>query len=106
MADPASQLRIQDTKEKLQTAYNHAVNAKESAESDFKQQQDIGLTDGQDFRAPAYAAALNNYQATKAAYDAALRNGDNEAFTAWEKKYKDVVLENPAKPNYDALVEP
>ncbi|KAF5544651.1 hypothetical protein FMEXI_6480 [Fusarium mexicanum] len=113
MSDPGSQIRIQDSKQRLQQAYTHAVSAKESAEADFKQEQDAGIADGQDFRqwaainAPAWNAALNNYQATKAAYDAALQNGDNEAFQAWNQKYKEAVLgDNPARPNYDALVEP
>ncbi|KAI7769692.1 hypothetical protein LZL87_003182 [Fusarium oxysporum] len=112
MADPASQFRIQDSKEKLQRAYDHAVSAKESAEFDFKQQQDAGIADGQDFKnwavqnAPAYIVTLKGYQAAKAGYDAALQNGDNEAFLAWDKKYKDAVLANPAKPDYDAIVEP
>ncbi|KAF5964084.1 hypothetical protein FBULB1_12987 [Fusarium bulbicola] len=112
MSDLASQMRIQDAKERLQQAYTQAVSAKESAESDFKQEQDAGMTDGQDFRnwvpqnAPAWGASLNAYQGAKAAYDAALQNGDNEAFQAWDKKYRDAVLANPAKPNYEALVEP
>ncbi|KAF5250677.1 hypothetical protein FANTH_4120 [Fusarium anthophilum] len=112
MSDPASQMRIQDAKDRLQQAYTYAVSARESAESDFKQEQDAGMTDGQDFRnwavqnAPAWSAALNGYQSAKAAYDAALQYGDNEAFQAWDKKYRDVVLANPAKPNYEALVEP
>ncbi|KAM0074753.1 hypothetical protein ACKRZS_013133 [Fusarium odoratissimum] len=112
MADPASQLRIQDSKEKLQSAYNYAVSAKETAESDFKQEQDSGIADGQDFRtwaiqnAPAYSAGLQQYQAAKAAYGAALQHGDNEAFLDWEKKYRDVMMANPAKPDYEALVAP
>ncbi|KAF5674634.1 hypothetical protein FCIRC_7699 [Fusarium circinatum] len=113
MSDPGSQIRIQDSKERLQQAYNYAVSAKESAESNFKQEQDAGLTDDQDFRtwaihnAPAWSAALHTYQGAKAAYDAALQNGDNEAFQAWNQKYKEAVLgDNPARPNYDVLVEP
>ncbi|ENH68161.1 hypothetical protein NW753_013409 [Fusarium oxysporum] len=113
MADPAQQVRIQNAKEQLKAAYSHAVSAKESAESQFKQQQDAGIADGQDFtnwsrqNAPAYYAALQQYKYAKAGYDAALQNGDREAFSAWDKKYKDAVLaNNPAKPDYDALVEP
>ncbi|KAF5594887.1 uncharacterized protein FSUBG_9273 [Fusarium subglutinans] len=113
MSDPGSQIRIQDSKERLQQAYNYAVSAKESAESDFQQAQDAGIADGQDFRqwapanAPAWSAALNTYQGAKAAYDAALQNGDNEAFQAWNQKYREAVLgDNPARPNYEALVEP
>ncbi|EXL55927.1 hypothetical protein IWW34DRAFT_829359 [Fusarium oxysporum f. sp. albedinis] len=112
MADPAQQARIQNAKEQLKAAYSYAVSAKESAESDFKQAQDAGIADGQDFKnwavqnAPAYLVALQQYQAAKAGYDAALQNGDNEAFIAWDKKYKEAFLANPAKPDYDALVEP
>ncbi|KAF4427475.1 hypothetical protein FACUT_9592 [Fusarium acutatum] len=113
MSDPASQLRIQDSKDRLQKAYTYAVDAKQSAESDFKQEQDAGIADGQDFKnwavqnAPAWSAALSNYQAAKAAYDAALQHGDNEAFQAWNKKYREAVLgDNPARPNFEALVEP
>lgn len=50
MSDPASQLRIQDSKEKLQQAYSNAVSAKESAESDFKQEEDAGIANGQNFK--------------------------------------------------------
>ncbi|CVL12316.1 hypothetical protein FPRO06_04913 [Fusarium proliferatum] len=113
MSDPASQFRIQDSKEKLQQAYSHALSAKQSAESDFKQDQDAGLASDQNFNtwtvqnAPAYHAALNNYQASKAAYDAALQHGDNEAYVAWNQKYREAVLgDNPARPDYDVLVEP
>ncbi|KAI1037506.1 hypothetical protein LB503_013089 [Fusarium chuoi] len=113
MSDPASQLRIQDSKEKLQQAYSNAVSAKESAESDFKQEEDAGIANGQNFKdwavqnAPAYYVALKNYQASKVAYDAALQRGDNEAFVAWNKKYNEAVLgDNPARPDYDVLVEP
>ncbi|CVK91806.1 uncharacterized protein FMAN_06917 [Fusarium mangiferae] len=113
MSDPASQLRIQDSKEKLQQAYSYAVSAKQEAESNFKQEEDAGITDGQDFNqwtiqnAPAYHAALNTYQASKAAYDAALQHGDNEAFVAWNQKYREAVLgDNPARPDYNVLVEP
>ena len=49
MSDPASQLRIQDSKEKLQQAYSYAVSAKQEAESNFKQEEDAGITDGQNF---------------------------------------------------------
>lgn len=49
MSDPASQFRIQDSKEKLQQAYSHALSAKQSAESDFKQDQDAGLASDQNF---------------------------------------------------------
>ncbi|KAF4503032.1 hypothetical protein FAGAP_747 [Fusarium agapanthi] len=112
MSDPASQIRIQDSKQRLQQAYTHAVPAKESAESDFKQEKDAGMTDGQDFRnwsaqnAPAWRVALKAYQGAKAAYDAALQDGDIEAFQAWDKKYEDVMMANPGNPNYEALVEP
>ncbi|KAF5668781.1 hypothetical protein FDENT_11710 [Fusarium denticulatum] len=113
MSDIASQVRIQDSKQRLQQAYTHAVSAKESAETDFKQDQDAGIADGQDFKqwsvsnAPAWIGALNSYQGAKAAYDAALQNGDNEAFQAWNKKYREAVLgDNPARPDYDVLVEP
>ncbi|KAF5712273.1 hypothetical protein FMUND_8547 [Fusarium mundagurra] len=113
MSDPASQLRIQDSKQKLKQAYDKAVSVKERAESNFKEEQDVGLTDGQDFKqwavqnAPQWSAALNEYQGAKTAYSAALQNGDNEAFQAWEKKYKEAALgDNPAKPDYDVLVEP
>ncbi|KAG5793430.1 hypothetical protein H9Q69_007507 [Fusarium xylarioides] len=113
MSDPASQLRIQDSKQRLKQAYDNAVSAKERAESDFKEAQDVGIADGQDFKqwavqnAPAWSAALNDYQGAKAAYSAALQHGDNEASQAWEKKYREAVLgDNPARPDYDVLVEP
>ncbi|KAF5567597.1 hypothetical protein FPHYL_3220 [Fusarium phyllophilum] len=102
MSDPASQLRIQDSKQRLKQAYDNAVSAKESAESNFKQDQDAGFTDGQDFK----QWAVQNARA-KAAYSAALQHGDNEASQAWEKKYREAVLgDNPARPDYDVLVEP
>ncbi|KAG9503448.1 hypothetical protein J7337_006293 [Fusarium musae] len=113
MSDPASQLRIQDSKQRLKQAYDTAVSTKESAESDFKEAEDAGFTDGQDFKqwslqnAPVWSVALNDYQGAKAAYSAALQHGDKEASQAWEKKYREAVLgDNPAKPDYDVLVEP
>ncbi|KAF5579832.1 hypothetical protein FPCIR_10897 [Fusarium pseudocircinatum] len=113
MSDIASQVRIQDSKQKLQQAYKYAASAKESAESDFQQAQDDGIADGQDFRqwavvnAPAYSAALQDYKAAAAGYSAALKSGDNEASQAWDQKYKEAILgDNPARPNYEALVEP
>ncbi|PNP78650.1 hypothetical protein FNYG_07996 [Fusarium nygamai] len=113
MSDPASQLRIQESKQRLKQAYDNAVSVKESAEANFKEAQDAGFDDGQDFKqwsvqnAPQWIAGLNEYQGAKAAYDAALQNGDNEAFQAWNKKYREAVLgDNPTKPDYDVLVEP
>lgn len=50
MSDPASQLRIQDSKQRLKQAYDNAVSTKERAESDFKEAQDAGFTGGQDFK--------------------------------------------------------
>ncbi|KAI1040020.1 hypothetical protein LB505_006038 [Fusarium chuoi] len=101
MSDPASQLRIQDSKEKLQQAYSNAVSAKESAESDFKQEQDAGIADGQNFK----NWATQNPQRVHTTL--ALQHGDNEAFVAWNKKYNEAVLgDNPARPDYDVLVEP
>ncbi|KAF5617315.1 uncharacterized protein FTJAE_12685 [Fusarium tjaetaba] len=113
MSDPASQQRIQDSKQRLQQAYNHATSEKERAESGFKQEEYAGITNGQVFNvwsvqnAPGYHAALRGYQAAKAAYDQALQHGDNEAFQDWNKKYREAVLgDNPARPDYNVLVEP
>ena len=40
----AEQIRIQDAKEKFQTAFDQAVSAKERAEADYKEDKDNGLT--------------------------------------------------------------
>src|SRR3954464_5403506 len=100
----ADQIRIQDTKEKFETVYNHAVSSEKSAKAYFKQEQDAGLADGQNFnnwaaqnvspfhkllqgdkfltrkQAPAYLQAHSQYRAARAAYEAALQNGDQEGY--------------------------
>ncbi|KAF5627109.1 hypothetical protein F52700_8592 [Fusarium sp. NRRL 52700] len=112
MSNPAIQQHIQDSKQKLQKAYTNAVREKQTAEANFQSDQDAGITEGQDFRtwadqnANAWIAALMDYQNAKAAYEVALKQGDNEAYQAWDKKYKEVMMANPARPNYEALVEP
>ncbi|KAF5022964.1 hypothetical protein F66182_4989 [Fusarium sp. NRRL 66182] len=108
------QLRIQDSKQKLQAAFDYAVSSEENAKADFKQEQDSGLADGQNFNswsaqnAPAYMQAKYQYQAARAAYEAALQNGDQQGFRAWGEKIKQAAIDNagPNGPDYQVLVGP
>ncbi|KAH7255135.1 uncharacterized protein BKA55DRAFT_537547 [Fusarium redolens] len=110
----ADQIRIQDTKEKFETVYNHAVSSEKSAKAYFKQEQDAGLADGQNFNnwaaqnAPAYLQAHSQYRAARAAYEAALQNGDQEGYKAWQEKVKKAAFDNPGPngPDFNFLVGP
>ncbi|KAL6922976.1 hypothetical protein ACHAP8_011806 [Fusarium lateritium] len=112
MADQVrDQVRIQDSKQRFQAAYDHAISEKEKAEKAYNEEKEMGIT--QDpfnqwvaMNYPSYSAAQNQYQATKAAYEAALQNGDTAGFQAWQEKYKKAVMANPARPDYNALVGP
>ncbi|KAJ4251399.1 hypothetical protein NW762_011381 [Fusarium torreyae] len=109
----AEQAHIQSAKEKFQTAFTEAVSAKESAEADYKEEKDNGLTnDNFDawsvVNAPAYSAAKGQYDATRSQYERTLQNFDWEGFQAWREKVKQAANDNigPHGPDYGVLVGP
>lgn len=122
----AAQLRLQDSKEKFQTAYDYAVSQKEEAEKNYKFEKDEGLTQhsfeawavmnvsnkintskltlltiGQ---APAYSATIQQYQAARAVYEASLHAVDEQAARSWQEKVRQAVIDN--KLNYNILIGP
>ncbi|CAG1971413.1 unnamed protein product [Fusarium graminearum] len=105
----AAQLRLQDSKEKFQAAYDAAVTQKESSEKDWKDEKEAGLHDqGFDqwsaINAPAYTASFQQYQAARAAYEAALHAIDEQAARSWQEKVRQAVIDN--KLNYNILIGP
>ncbi|CAG1994606.1 unnamed protein product [Fusarium graminearum] len=105
----AAQLRLQDSKEKFQAAYNAAVTQKESSEKDWKDEKEAGMHD-QEFdqwfpiNAPAYAVAFQQYRGARAAYEAALHAVDEQAARSWQEKVRQAVIDN--KLNYNILIGP
>ncbi|WXC64564.1 hypothetical protein SNK03_010374 [Fusarium graminearum] len=110
----AAQLRLQDSKEKFQAAYNAAVTQKESSEKDWKDEKEAGMHD-QEFdqwfpiNAPAYAVAFQHYQAARAGYETALHAYDEQAAKTWEEKVRKAITDNMranGSLNYNILIGP
>ncbi|KAM0227193.1 hypothetical protein ACHAPO_011730 [Fusarium lateritium] len=114
MADQVrDQVRIQDFKQRFQAAYDHAISEKEKAEKAYNEEKEMGIT--QDpfnqwvaMNYPSYSAAENQYRGARAAYEAALQNGDTAGFQAWRDKLKQTAMDNigPHGPDYSTLVGP
>ncbi|KAF5233637.1 hypothetical protein FAUST_8073 [Fusarium austroamericanum] len=110
----AEQLRLQDSKEKFQAAYDAAVSQKESAEKDWKEEEEAGLhtmkfDQWYPINAPAYSAAFQQYLAARAVYEAALHAVDEQAAKAWQEKVRQVAIDNRGPngaPNYNTLIGP
>ncbi|CAF3622250.1 hypothetical protein FGSG_09072 [Fusarium graminearum PH-1] len=105
----AAQLRLQDSKEKFQTAYDYAVSQKEEAEKNYKFEKDEGLTQHSFeawavMNAPAYSATIQQYQAARAVYEASLHAVDEQAARSWQEKVRQAVIDN--KLNYNILIGP
>lgn len=62
-------------------------------------------------KSPAYAAAIHHYQASRAAYEAALNSIDDHQTTlyAWREKVKQKAYDNPKPnglPDFDLIISP
>ncbi|RFN54339.1 hypothetical protein FIE12Z_1465 [Fusarium flagelliforme] len=110
----ADQARIQDSKEKFQMAFDHAVREEQAAKAQYEQEESAGILAGLPFDAwvhqnyPAYIAAKHQYQAAREFYEMALEFGDKEGYQAWRDKVKKAAEENmgPGGPNWDLLLGP
>ncbi|CAF3646382.1 unnamed protein product [Fusarium graminearum] len=110
----AAQLRLHNSKETFQTAYDHAVSQKERSEKEWKEEKEAGLHD-QGFdewsvtNAPAYAVAFQHYQAARAGYETALHAYDEQAAKTWEEKVRKAITDNMranGSLNYNILIGP
>ncbi|KAL3590766.1 hypothetical protein FPOAC2_12968 [Fusarium poae] len=110
----AEQVRLQDSKQKFQAAFDRAVSQKGEAEKQYNDDKEMGITNdnfnmwsAQNY--PSYTAARQDYRAARAYYEQVLKQADDEGFKAWQEKLQQAARDNPGPdghPDYDTLVGP
>ncbi|UZP46502.1 hypothetical protein NXS19_014314 [Fusarium pseudograminearum] len=111
----AEQARLQDSKERFQSAYDNVVNQKEETEKEYNDAKERGMADRQTFgqwysrNAPDYAVVEHEYRQARVVYEAALQAADQQGFKDWQEKVKNAQWDNrqpDGSLDYDVLVGP
>ncbi|KAJ3544230.1 hypothetical protein NM208_g3165 [Fusarium decemcellulare] len=111
----AAEAFFNDAKIGFQTAFEHATKSKEEAEGAYNQEKEVGLVENKTFdqwwpqNYPAYAAAKQAYQASRARYEQALGQVNAQGLRDWQDKIRQSALDNrrpDGSPDFDVLIGP